>query len=207
MNRTLPVTLALLLACVAVFLYQATLSGGEYRAFLVRYALIPRLLLGEPIDTGGYNPLPAPLTLVTSMFLHADTAHLVLNLIVLISFGAIVERVLGPWRMAAILLTAGIAGGLLHAAFHPDSIAPVVGASGALSGAIAAAFLIQPRGHIYLLFVRMPYGPGLLVFLAAHALFIATGWAPGIAWIAHLGGLFAGFVATAVLAPGLLRPR
>jgi len=103
MNRTLPVTLTLLLACVAVFLYELTLNeGDEFRRFLVRYALIPRLLLGDPVDTTGFDPLPAPLTLLTSLFVHADTAHLVVNMIVLISFGAIVERTLGSWKMAVI---------------------------------------------------------------------------------------------------------
>ena len=110
MTRTLPVTLTLLLACVGVFLYQMSLSGDDYLRFLVRYALIPRLLLGDPIDTAGYSLLPAPLTLVTSMFVHSDTAHLVVNMIVLISFGAIVERALGAWRLAAIYAVAGVAG-------------------------------------------------------------------------------------------------
>ena len=55
MTRTLPVTLTLLLACVAVFLYQMSLSGDDYVRFLVRYALIPRLLLGDPISTAGYS--------------------------------------------------------------------------------------------------------------------------------------------------------
>ena len=206
MPRTLPLTLALLAVCVAVFFYATTLSGQDYTQFLVRYALIPRLLLGDPISTAGYSPLPAPVTLVTSMFVHSDTGHLVLNMIVLISFGAIVERALGAWRLAAIWLVAGVAGGLLHAAIEPNSTIPVVGASGALSGIFATAFLLDPRGRIYLLFVPMPYWLGMIVFVVAHAAFIATGWSPGIAWLAHVGGLLGGFVATAVLAPKLLRP-
>lgn len=205
MTRTLPLTLTLLLACVAVFLYQTTLSGPDFTQFLVRYALIPRLLLGEPVDTTGYSPLPAPVTLVTSLFVHSDTAHLVLNMIVLISFGAIVERALGSWRMAVIYFTAGIAGGLLHAAIEPNSLVPVVGASGALSGVFATAFLLEPRGRIFLLFIPMPYWLGMIVFVVAHAAFIATGWSPGIAWLAHVGGLLGGFAVTAVLAPKLLR--
>ena len=205
MNRTLPLTLALLGACVAVFVYATTLSGEDYTRFLVRYALIPRLLLGDPISTAGYSPLPAPVTLVTSMFVHGDTAHLVLNMIVLISFGAIVERALGAGRLAAIWLVAGIAGGLLHAAIEPNSLVPVVGASGALSGVFATAFLLDPRGRIFLVFIPMPYWLGMIVFVAAHAVFVATGWSPGIAWLAHVGGLLGGFAATAVLAPKLLR--
>ncbi len=205
MTRTLPLTLALLAVCVAVFIYATTLSGPDYTQFLVRYALIPRLLLGDPISTAGYSPLPAPVTLVTSMFVHSDTGHLVLNMIVLISFGAIVERALGAWRLAAIWFVAGVAGGLLHAAIEPNSTVPVVGASGALSGVFATAFLLEPRGRIYLLFIPMPYWLGMIVFVAAHAAFIATGWSPGIAWLAHVGGLLGGFVATAVLAPRLLR--
>ena len=206
MTRTLPVTLTLLLACVGVFLYQMSLSGDDFVLFLVRYALIPRLLLGDPISTAGYSLLPAPLTLVTSMFVHSDTAHLVVNMVVLISFGAIVERGLGAWRLAAIYLAAGVAGGLLHAAIEPNSTIPVVGASGALSGVFATAFLLEPKGRIFLLFIPMPYWLGMIVFVVAHAVFVATGWAPGIAWLAHVGGLLGGFAVTAVLAPKLLRP-
>ena len=206
MTRTLPVTLTLLLACVAVFLYEMTLSGPDELRFFYRHALIPRLLLGDPIDTTGFIPLPAPLTLVTSMFLHGSTGHLVLNMIVLISFGAIVERALGSWRLAAIYLAAGVAGGLLHAAIEPNSTIPVVGASGALSGVFATAFLLEPKGRIFLLFIPMPYWLGMIVFVVAHAVFVATGWVPEIAWLAHVGGLLGGFAVTAVLAPKLLRP-
>ena len=206
MNRTLPVTLALLGACIAAYVYAMTLSGPEYTQFLVRHALIPRLLFGDPVDTAGYSPLPAPVTLLTSMFLHGDTAHLVLNMIVLISFGAIVERALGSWRMAAIYAVAGVAGGLLHAAIEPNSLVPVVGASGALSGVFATAFLLDPRGRIFLVFIPMPYWLGMIVFVIAHAAFIATGWSPGIAWLAHVGGLLGGFVAATALAPKLIRP-
>ncbi len=206
MTRTLPLTLSLLAACVAVFFYATTLSGQDYAQFLYRHALIPRLLLGDPAETTGFIPLPAPVTLFTSMFVHSDTAHLVLNMIVLISFGAIVERALGAWRLAAIYFVAGVAGGLLHAAIEPNSTIPVVGASGALSGVFATAFLLEPKGRIFLLFIPMPYWLGMIVFVVAHAVFIVTGWSPGIAWLAHVGGLLGGFVAAALLAPKLLRP-
>ena len=206
MSRTLPLTLALLGACVAVYAYALTLSGQEHTQFLVRHALIPRLLLGDPVDTTGFSPLPAPVTLLTSLFVHSDSGHLVLNMIVLISFGAVVERALGAWRLAVVYVVAGIAGGLLHAAIEPNSLVPVVGASGALSGVFATAFLLEPRGRIFLLFIPMPYWLGMIVFVIAHAVFIVTGWSPGIAWLAHVGGLLGGFVAAALLAPKLLRP-
>jgi len=205
-NRTLPVTLTLLIACVAVFLYEMTLSGLEMRQFLVRFALIPRLLFGDPVDTTGFDPLYAPLTLFTSMFVHADTAHLVVNMIVLISFGAIVERALGAWRFAVVYIVSGIAGGLLHAFIEPNAIVPVIGASGALSGIFATAFLLDPKGKIFLVFIPMPFWIGMIVFVGAHALFIATDWVPDIAWLAHVGGLLGGFVASALLAPRLMRP-
>lgn len=207
MNRTLPVTLTLLAACVAVFLYwELVLTSQADRAqFLVRYALFPRLLFGDPIDVTGFSPLPAPVTLVTSMFLHADTAHLVVNMVVLISFGSIVERELGSWRLSTIYLVAGIAGGVLHALMDPNSRVPVVGASGALSGLFATAFLLDPKGKIFLLFIPMPFWIGMIVFVVAHAVFVTTGWVSEVAWLAHVGGLLGGFVMTAILAPRLLR--
>ena len=207
MNRTLPVTLTLLLACVAVFLYSEFVVTGrqEHLRFLVRYALIPRLLLGDPIGTAGFDPLPAPVTLVTTLFMHVDLTHLIFNMIVLISFGALVERSLGAWKFAAIYLVAGIAGGLLYSAIDPNSTVPVIGASGALSGIFATAFLLDPKGKIFLLFIPMPFWLGMVVFVIAHAVFIFTGWGEGIAWLAHVGGLLGGFVMTAILAPRLLR--
>ncbi|MCY4311490.1 MAG: rhomboid family intramembrane serine protease [Rhodospirillaceae bacterium] len=208
MNRTLPVTLTLLLACVSVFLYELTLNeGDEFRRFLIRYALIPRLLMGDPVDVTGIDLLPAPLTLLTSLFVHADTAHLVVNMIVLISFGAIVERALGSWKMVLIYLTSGVSGGMVFSVIVPNSITPVIGASGALSGIFATAFLLDPRGKIFLIFIPMPFWLGMVVFVIAHAIFIASGWGAGIAWLAHVGGLLGGFVMSAMLAPRLLASR
>ena len=70
----------------------------------------------------------------------------------------------------------------------------------------ATAFLLEPKGRIFLLFIPMPYWLGMIVFVVAHGVFVATGWVPEIAWLAHVGGLLGGFAVTAVLAPKLLRP-
>jgi len=141
---TAMVTRALLVACTAVQV-AATLGGSRFADTMVNnFGLIPARLTHAVTLAGAP---PAPLTLVTSLFLHGGWTHLLLNMLFLAWVGRYVEWVVGRWRFAALYLLGGIAGGLLQVAVDPSSIAPVVGASGAIAAVFGAYAVLFARSR------------------------------------------------------------
>ena len=155
-------------------------------------------------------------TATTSMFAHAGWAHLVGNLLFLLALGVRVESELGALRYALLYVTAGYAATFIFAgttlAFmsEADTNVPGVGASGAISGVMAAYLVLFPFARILtwvvpMFFLRVPAVTLLGVWFALQALEGTYGLAhpqedgAGIAFFAHVGGFAAGFVHAAVL--------
>ena len=159
--------------------------------------------------TFGFNPasfgnlLVVP-TLVTSMFLHGDLLHLMGNMAFLLVFGRRVENQLQRINFLAFYLTAGITAALAHMLMVPDSSAPLIGASGAISGVLGAFFICNPTARITLvldpaliyflrrLTVRLPAWVFLPVWFFLQ---ISLGLKPhssNVAFWAHVGGFLAG---------------
>jgi rhomboid family protein len=159
--------------------------------------------------TFGFNPasfgnlLVVP-TLVTSMFLHGDLLHLLGNMVFLLVFGRRVENQLQRINFLAFYLTAGITAALAHMLMVPDSSAPLIGASGAISSVLGAFFICNPTAHITLvldpalicflrrLTVRLPAWVFLPVWFFLQ---ISLGLKPhnsNLAFWAHVGGFLAG---------------
>ena len=144
--------------------------------------------------------VPPILTLLTSMFLHAGLLHLVGNMWFLWIFGDNVEDILGRGRFLVFYLACGIAASLTHVFLNPNSITPMIGASGAISGLMGAYMRRFPMARvvtlipIFLFFqiVRIPAFVFLGVWLLLQLL--SAGSQVGIAWFAHIGGFLAGFV-------------
>ena len=95
--------------------------------------------------------------MVTSQFLHAGSMHLLSNMVVLLFLGKKVEERIGSLKFLAFYLASGIAGNIVYAAFHLSSHQPVLGASGAVAGVLAASLFCNPNGIVWL--------PGLPIFL------------------------------------------
>ena len=178
--RRLPaVTYTLIAANVALFLLSplsavAFWYGGEtperwcaLEGLLLQWGLIPAELLGGS-DIAAWTSCPesapaqyAGATLVSHVFLHASALHLTGNMVFLFVFGPCVEDRLGRMRFLIFYLACGIAGGVAHALSGPDSITPLVGASGAISGVLGAYLIVQRRSQILtlllgLLPIRLP---------------------------------------------------
>src|SRR5713226_4615716 len=100
-----------------------------------------------PASFGNLLAIP---TLVTSMFLHGDLLHLFGNMIFLLVFGRQVETQLERINFLTFYLTAGITACLAHMLMEPDSSAPLIGASGAISGVLGAFFICNPGARITL---------------------------------------------------------
>jgi membrane associated rhomboid family serine protease len=141
-------------------------------------------------------------TLLTSVFSHNMFLHLLINMLVLSSFGGLMEQVLGRWRFLLFYLTAGIVASFTHAAVsafylgEPDL--PAVGASGAIAGTVLLFSLMFPREKILALFViPLPALVGALVFIGLDVWGLvaqAGGGGLPIGHGAHLGGSFTGIL-------------
>ena len=140
--------------------------------------------------------------LVTAMFLHANSIHLIGNMFALRLCGLSAEKIFGSLRYAAIYLLAGLAGGVLSVAMHPEGTS--IGASGAIFGVFGAvlAYLTHEPGDFSIRWAAR-LGGTLLSIVVTNLL---IGWIhPWIDNSAHLGGLAGGFVAGWLMARGASR--
>lgn len=134
------VTRVILIACVAIQLLVLLMGPAFGRWLLQTGGMIPARITGDVIGLDG--PVPPSLTLITHMFLHGGLAHLAMNMVFLAWVGRQVEWALGSWRLLLLFLAGGVAGGLLQVMMSPASLAPVVGASGAISAVFATYALL-----------------------------------------------------------------
>lgn len=190
-----------------------------YLAFIPARFELPAMGLFEP---GGLGP--KVWTFVTYAVLHANWLHLVVNLVWFLAFGTPVARRFGALRFSIFCAVTAAGGALAHFLSHPDGMMPLVGASGAISGTMAAAvrFMFQPGGALsgraspaadhqpagslaenfrdgrVLIFVGAWLGLNLLFGLGMSM--------PGaedaeVAWQAHIGGFLAGLLAFPLFDP------
>nr|WP_295660174.1 rhomboid family intramembrane serine protease [Polymorphobacter sp.] len=141
-----PVTRALVGACVLIQI-AATVGGAAFSDTLERHAaLVPARFIGAVPTLPG--DVPAVLTLLTSLFLHAGWMHLALNLTFLAWVGKNVEIEIGRARFVVLYVLSGIVGGLLQVAVAPHSTESVVGASGAIAGVFGAYAVLFARSRV-----------------------------------------------------------
>jgi membrane associated rhomboid family serine protease len=161
-------------------------------------------------------------SLATYMLLHGDWMHLTFNSLWLLVFGTPAARYLGSARFLLLSLIAGVAGGLASLALHWGEQVFVIGASGAVSGLLAAAIPVMYGRRVMggsrpLTMAEFVTSPRALMFTAiwlALTLFSgAAGWTGngfaaegGIAWEAHVGGFVGGLLAFYALAPRTRAP-
>src|SRR5262249_35580281 len=143
-------------ATVAVLLFvhalrMLVLTDEQDLQFVLAFAFIPARY-GASLP-GGTLPggIAADIwTFVTYAFIHADLLHIGVNLAWLLPFGTALARRFGAWRYVAFMLVVAAAGALAHLASHPGAMVPMIGASAAISGAMAAAmrFVFQQGGPL-----------------------------------------------------------
>jgi membrane associated rhomboid family serine protease len=185
------------------------------------YAFIPArysraFLASHMLDPGTIWERAVPF--VSYMGLHNDWTHLIINSLWLLAFGPIVARRFGTVLFLVFFIVCGVAGAATYLAFNWASPVPVVGASGAISGLMAAALRMLPGQRPWEVPGEAPLLPllsrQLLVFSAVWAainlLAGVTGMGMGtqavaIAWQAHLGGFLAGLLLSGPF--DALRPR
>ena len=192
------VTYALIAINVLVFLVE--LTAGE--SFINRWAFVPSRFLANP--AGDF------ITLFSSMFMHAGWLHLVGNMLYLWIFGDNVEDRLGHGMFLVFYLLCGLAATFAQMAVNPGSSVPNVGASGAIAGALGAYIVMFPGQRVRVLVGRaVTTMPALIVIGFWIVLQLFSSFAAitdssqteggGVAYMAHVGGFFAGVILAYVL--------
>jgi membrane associated rhomboid family serine protease len=181
---------------------RAFLGAPQSNYIIVDYAFIP----ARPTDA---------LTYVSYLFVHGGFLHALINSLWLLAFGPPVAWRLGTTRFLVFYFLCGIAAALAHLVSDLGSMVPVVGASGAISGLMGGAIRILYAGPL------SPFGqspPSLAPVYARPVLFFASVWigvnivvgvtglgltedGELIAWVAHMGGFFAGFLGIGLIDP------
>jgi len=147
----------------------------------------------------------AGLSVITSMFMHGGWFHIIGNLWFLWLFGDNVEDVMGATRFVVFYLLCGLAAAAAHVATAPDSVVPMVGASGAIGGVMGAYARLYPRAHVHtVIFLGIFFTTVSLpafVMLGFWFLLQVLGGMPTLAGVsgnvafwAHVGGFVAGVV-------------
>jgi len=213
-SRTVPyVTYGLILANIAVFVYELGIPFADLNRFFLDWGVVPAILtdyLASPTP-GEADELLRPLT---AQFLHAGWLHIAGNMLFLWVFGDNVEDAMGPRRYLLFYLAAGYIAALAQVYTDTSEVIPLVGASGAIAGVLGAYLVLYPRATVvaivpflFFLPLRVP-APALIAvwFLTQVFSGVATigmetvGGEGGTAWFAHIGGFVAGLASARLLA-------
>jgi membrane associated rhomboid family serine protease len=205
------VTIGLILANVIVFAFEML---GLPEPVIASFAIVPSELFASagvlsPADVPDQSvAVPERLTLLSYMFFHGDIFHLAGNMLFLWVFGDNVEDAMGHAKFLIFYLACGIFAGLVHTFMLPNSPNPLIGASGAVAGVIAAYLMLHPRVRVWVLafqFIPLRLSAAIVlgVWVLTQFIMILVPEIGPVAWWAHIGGLIAG----AVLIVFLKRPE
>lgn len=192
----------LTLIAVNVLVFLVLQNAGEFKAInasSVSHGLIPVVLFDIRDLAPQFQVLPDWMSLVTYAFLHGNFMHLIGNMLFLWVFGDNVEDAMGHLRYLVFYLICAVASGLAYALLDLNSDTPLIGASGAVSGVVAAYLMLHPRVKVWVLvFARIPLRLTAQWLLGAWVLFqignLVFAEESQVAWIAHVGGLVSGAV-------------
>jgi len=201
-TRTFPIlTIGIIGLNILIFLWQIGTPVGMQR-IVYSYGAVPHFIL----TFKGGQPIHPFLTIFTSMFMHGGILHIGINMLYLWIFGNNIEDRLGHMRFLIFYLLCGVSATYTHAITAPDSMIPMVGASGAVSGILGAYLLLFPRARVYTLIflgffiqvVRLPafFVIGLWVAIQFINGILSKGIVAhgGVAWFAHIGGFLFGLL-------------
>lgn len=173
----------------------ASLKGFNDNSFFERYKFGVGAIQGGQKDR-----------MVTSGFLHVDLSHLFFNMFTLYFFADVVISWFGPSKFLMLYFISLVAGSLLALYFHKrEPYYSAVGASGAVTGILYAAILLEPQMRLGIMFIPIPlpaYVLGILyLFYSIYGMKTRLG---NIGHTAHFGGAIGGYVVTILFKPDLL---
>ncbi len=144
--------------------------------------------------------------MLTSGFLHVDGSHLFLNMFTLYFFADVVIQWLGPVKFLIIYLISLVAGSLLALSFHKkEPYYSAVGASGAVTGILYAAILLQPDMRLALMFIPIPLPAYILgIGYLMYSIYGMKKRLGNIGHTAHFGGAVGGYITTLIFVPSIV---
>ena len=206
---------------ILVFVFLQGLGSNE--AFSYAFSLVPKEIttgidIASPqiISVGGQTgqiphfatPLPVYFNFLSSMFMHGDFMHIFGNMLFLFIFGDNLENLLGHIRYAAFYIICGIIAAVSQIVMDADSIIPMLGASGAISGVLGGYLLLFPQRQVRALIFNFLTTVPAFVALGIWIVFqIIQGYFSnpdqgGVAYAAHIGGFIGGLALIKVFAIG-----
>lgn len=207
---------------ILVFVLLQGIGGND--AFSYAFSLVPREvtsgidLTGVQIiqDSSGNigevrhypTPLPVYFNFLSSMFMHGDIMHIFGNMLFLWIFGDNLENLLGHIRFAAFYIICGLAAAVAQIVMDTDSIIPMLGASGAISGVLGGYVLLFPqrqvRALIFNFLTTVPAFVAIGIWIVYQMIvgYLTPAGTGGVAYAAHIGGFIAGVVLIKIFALG-----
>ncbi|MFW2389049.1 MAG: rhomboid family intramembrane serine protease [Polyangiales bacterium] len=214
-RRTPVVTWAFIGINLMVFVGSLSLGTNEAEALVMRFGVIPDVLTNgnwSAVRAEG-GALGSWVTPFTSMFLHGGLLHLASNMLFLHVFGDNVEDVLGRGRFLLFYALCGIGAVIGQVLVDPNSMVPMIGASGAISGVLAGYVTLFPHARVVTLipifiFIHFMEVPAAIFIVLWFVLQLVQGYLSlgiiaegggGVAWFAHIGGFLAGLLCIRLL--------
>ena len=207
---------------ILVFVLLQGLGGND--AFTYAFSLVPKEIttgvdltgvqvvrdsLGNSGEIKHYaTPLPVYFNFLSSMFMHGSIAHIFGNMLFLWIFGDNLENLLGHVRYAIFYIVCGIAAATAQIIMGTDSIIPMLGASGAISGVLGGYVLLFPqrqvRAIIFNFLTTVPAFVAIGIWIVYQLIvgYMTDPGTGGVAYAAHIGGFFAGLALIKVFAMG-----
>ncbi len=216
------VNYAFIVINILVFVFLQGLGGND--AFSYAFSLVPKEIT-TGIDITGVQtirdslgnvgqiqhyatPLPVYFNFLSSMFMHGSIMHIFGNMLFLWVFGDNIENLIGHIRYAIFYIVCGFAAALGQILMGPDSIIPMLGASGAISGVLGGYMLLFPtrkvRALLFNIYTTIPAYIALGIWIGYQILqgYLTPAGTGGVAYAAHIGGFIAGLVLIKVFAIG-----
>lgn len=215
-SRTYPVVnWFLILANLSVFLYSIYyLNVKEQEDFIFKYGLVPGSVKLSGISSIYELRVNVIRPFFSNIFLHGGWGHIISNMWILYIFGDNVEDRMGKLKYFFFYICCGFAASLTHFVLYRNSGVPAIGASGAISGVMAAYMLMFPKSTILSLvpviiiplFIPIPaliyIGLWFIAQLLSGTTSLVSGTATGIAFWAHIGGFVGGILLTRLISTG-----
>ncbi len=198
------VTLGIIALNVVAWLLISSYTMESAQATILGLGYIPSVAHDLAILPPELELVPVPATYVTYAFLHRDLLHLGGNMLFLWVFGDNVEDALGHLRYLVFYIACAVAAAAFHGLVLPDSQVPLIGASGAVAGIIAAYLILHPRVKLWVLAfaripLRVPAFAALAFWIGSQFFMFFLDSGDQVSWAAHVGGILAGTVLVVLL--------
>ncbi len=185
--------------CSLIFLYQLNLSIFDFNNFVKYFGITPLKLINDTNNQW--------FTIVSSMFVHGNLTHLAGNMVYLWIFGDNIEDSFGKIRFILFYLLCGVAAVFSQILYDPNSLTPMIGASGAIAGVLGAYLILYPRAKIWVFMwivfiVRLITVPAFIVlgiWMFLQLINVIDQGTSGVAYSAHIGGFIAGMILAPLL--------